>query len=246
MIEQISIDLTNYCSKQCSFCYNLSKKDGSSLWKPSEVVDFAMDCINHGVKAISLGGGEPFEYDGIFDVIQKLYPLCYLTVTSNGFPFNNNVVWKKLKQHHPDKIHITIHYPDSEAEVVRVIKQVKGIESLGIKSGVNLLIDVNKLESAKKTYDRLNNYLSPDQIILVPQRYSNTPFPKDLAYVTSKRPFQSPSCLLKCEKPSHFASVSWDKKVNFCSFALGKQPLLELTFNGLCNALALVNFEKCS
>ena len=29
MIEQISIDLSNYCSKQCPFCYNHSRPEGA-------------------------------------------------------------------------------------------------------------------------------------------------------------------------------------------------------------------------
>ena len=64
MPEIISIDLSNYCTKQCSFCYNHSRKDGNTLWQVDEVISFASDCISHGIKALSLGGGEPFEYDG--------------------------------------------------------------------------------------------------------------------------------------------------------------------------------------
>jgi len=36
MIEQISIDLSNYCSKQCPFCYNHSRPEGATMWRPSE------------------------------------------------------------------------------------------------------------------------------------------------------------------------------------------------------------------
>lgn len=245
MIEQLSIDLTNYCTKQCPFCYNHSQKEGATLWSPDEVIAFASDCTNHGVKAISLGGGEPFEYDGIFEIIHKLYPLCYLTITTNGLPLNNERIWKQLAHSHPDKIHITIHYPESKHEVQRVIGQIQQLTSIGIKSGVNLLVDAEKLEETKAVYEQLLDYLLPEQIILVPRRYAYTPTPRDLAHITSRRAFQSPSCLLKCEKPLHFASVSWDKKVNFCSFAPDKHPLLELTFHGLLEALSRIRFRKC-
>ena len=97
MIELLSIDLSNYCSKQCSFCYNHSTLKGNTLWQPSEVIAFASDCIKHGIKAVSLGGGEPFEYEGTFDVIKALYPQCYLSVTTNGLPLENSVVWHKLQ-----------------------------------------------------------------------------------------------------------------------------------------------------
>ena len=65
MVELLSIDLSNYCSKQCEFCYNHSTREGNVMWTPAEVVSFAKDCVANGVKAISLGGGEPFEYDGV-------------------------------------------------------------------------------------------------------------------------------------------------------------------------------------
>ena len=44
MIEQISIDLSNYCSKQCPFCYNHSRPEGrrpsSSRSTPSPIIVF--------------------------------------------------------------------------------------------------------------------------------------------------------------------------------------------------------------
>ena len=244
-IELLSIDLSNYCSKQCTFCYNHSRREGNTLWKPQEVIDFASDCISHGVKAVSLGGGEPFEYDGIFEVIDALYPNCYLSVTSNGLPLEDDRIWEMLTMHKPDKIHITIHQPDNEEEVNRVERQVQRIASTGIKPGVNLLVGADKIASTKEVYERLGKLLNSDQIILVPQRFSNTPTPKQLASVAGGKPFQSPSCLLKCQRPTNFCSVSWDKKVNSCSFAPNKVPLETLDYAGLIKALEIVKWEKC-
>jgi len=244
-IELLSIDLSNYCSKQCLFCYNHSRREGNTLWKPQEVIDFTSDCIEHGVKAVSLGGGEPFEYNGVFEVIDALYPKCYLSVTSNGLPLENKEIWEMLDKHKPDKIHLTIHQPDNEAEVLRVERQVQQIASIGIKPGVNLLVGADKIASVKSVYERLGKLLNNDQIILVPQRFSNTPTPKQLASVAGGKPFQSPSCLLKCQRPANFCSVSWDKKVNSCSFAPNKVPLETLDYAGLVKALEMVKWEKC-
>ena len=198
MIELLSIDLSNYCSKQCSFCYNHSRREGNTVWKPSEVIDFASDCIKHGVKAVSLGGGEPFEYDGVFEVIDALYTQCYLSITSNGLPLEDSKIWELLCQHKPDKIHLTIHQPDNNEEVSRVEKRLAEIDSIGIKPGLNLLVGADKVKYAMKVYNRLRKLLKNDQIILVPQRFSNTPTPKQLASVADGKPFQSPSCLLQC------------------------------------------------
>lgn len=215
------------------------------MWSPSEVINFASDCIIHGIKAVSLGGGEPFEYEGIFDVIDALYPNCYLSVTSNGLPLENPQTLKMLTKYKPDKIHLTIHHPNDDSEIMRVERQLQSIAQLGIKPGLNLLVGADKIDYAKKVYERLGKTLSPDQIILVPQRFSNTPTPKQVSSVAGGKPFQSPSCLLKCQRPSDFCSVSWDKKVNSCSFTPGKVPLETLDFNGLVKALDLVRWRSC-
>ncbi len=245
MIELLSIDLSNYCSKQCSFCYNHSRRDGNTLWMPEEVISFASDCIANGIKAVSLGGGEPFEYEGVFDVIAALYPKCYLSVTTNGLPLMDENVWKNLLQHSPDKIHITIHNPDNNNEVKRVEKQILKLQETSIKPGVNLLVGADKIEYAHEVYQHLLSIIQADQIIVIPQRFSNTPTPKQLAFVANNKPFQSPSCLLGCKRPETFASVSWDKKVNSCSYAHGKQELKSLDYKGLTEALLRVKWGKC-
>ncbi len=244
-IEQISIDLSNYCSKGCPFCYNSSNRDGATSWKPSEVIEFAKSCIKGGAKAISLGGGEPLEYEGVFDIIEAIYPLTYLTLTTNGLPLDRPSVKESLKFSKPDKIHISIHNSDNETEVSRVLRQITLLMDLEIKPGVNLLIGANKVEQCKSVYCSLRKLVEKDQIILIPQRFSDTPTPQQLASVTGCEPFQSPSCLLRCERPKQFASVSWDKKVNWCSYAGGKQPLESLNFQGLIDALQQVSFTSC-
>lgn len=244
-IELLSIDLSNYCSKQCPFCYNHSTREGNTMWRPSEVISFASDCIRHGIKAVSLGGGEPFEYEGVFEVIRALYPQCYLSVTSNGLPLEDESMWQLLEQCKPDKIHITIHQPNNESEVRRVEELLPRIKAIGIKPGLNLLVGADRIEAAANVFQRMKKMLDSDQIILVPQRFSNTPTPKQLASVAGGKPFQSPSCLLACKRPENFCSVSWDKKVNSCSFAPNKEPLETLDYAGLTSALGKIKWAKC-
>lgn len=244
-LEILSIDLSNFCSKQCSFCYNKSHSSGAVIWQPQEVIDFTKDCIENGVKAVSLGGGEPFEYDGIFDIIRALQPIVYLSVTTNGLPLLKESIWERLSDYQPDKIHITIHYPEHKEELERVKRQLSQLDAISITTGVNLLIDQRKLNDCREVYRQLRTILEPKQIILVPMRYGNTPTPKDLAFVTRGEPFQAPSCLLKCQAPQNFCSVSWNKSVNHCSYAGGKVPLPELSYNGLLEALRQVKFKSC-
>ena len=246
MLELLYIDLSNYCSKQCPFCYNHSTRAGNTLWKPQEVIAFASDCIRiGGVKAVSLGGGEPFEYEGVFEIVDTLFPLCYLSVTTNGLPLEDPTVWHHLTQCKPDKIHVTIHRPGNPDEVERVTNLVQRIGGIGIKPGVNLLVGADSADKAATVYQQLSHLLTPEQIILVPQRYSNTPTPKQLAAVAGGKPFQSPSCLLECRPPQNFCSVSWDKKAAPCSFAPCKEPLPSLDYAGLEAALGNVRWKRC-
>lgn len=241
----LSIDLSNFCTKQCPFCYNHSDIKGNVLWKSEEIIALAKDCVNNGVKAVSLGGGEPFEYDGIFQIIDAIQPIAYLSVTTNGLPLLSDDLWQALLKHKPDKIHITIHNPDNDKEVQRVFKQIKNLSATGITVGVNLLVASDKLADCRNAYANLRTILSQKQIILVPQRFSKTPTPKQLAHVTDNEQFQAPTCILECRAPEDFCSVSWDKKVNFCSYAGGKQPLEDLTYQGVINALNKVVFQSC-
>ena len=244
-MELLSIDLSNFCSKQCPFCYNHSTKEGNVMWTPDEVIAFASDCIAHGVKAVSLGGGEPFEYDGIFQVIDSLYPKTYLSVTSNGLPLMKDSVWGMLTHHKPDKVHISIHNADNEAEVERVIGLMRRLADAEIKPGVNLLVPASKVDYCRSVYARLLDVITPEQIILIPQKYTDMPTPKQLSIIADGKPFQGPSCLLECKMPETFASVSWDKKVNHCSYAPGKEPLATLDYNGLIAALSKVKWQSC-
>ena len=116
-LERISLDVSNYCSKACSFCYNHSSKKGSTFWKPNEIIRLAIDCSENGVKAFSLGGGEPLEYEGIYDVISAIKPHLFVSITSNGLPLSDKVIYSTLLKNPPNKIHITIHNPSSKIEV---------------------------------------------------------------------------------------------------------------------------------
>lgn len=210
------------------------------------MISFSRDCINHGVKSISFGGGEPFEYDGIFEIVDALTNEAYISITTNGLPLLDGNKWNNLMVHKPDKVHISIHHPNNRAEVERVVSQIKRLVLSKIKPGVNLLVGVDNIEPARETYQTLSQIIAPDQIILIPQRFRNTPTAKQISEVAGKNPFQSPSCLLGCSRPKEFASVSWDKKVNSCSYAPNKELLSTLTYQGLIDALNRVSWKSCT
>lgn len=245
-IRQVALDLTNSCSKNCWFCYNHSHTGGNTRWTVPEVISFALDCHANGVEAFSLGGGEPLEYDGLFEIIDGIKDELYTTVTSNGLRLEDENFFQEFTKHLPDKIHLSIHCPDDGEEVSRVIRMVKRLDGFPVKSGVNLLVSTKTLEEAKTVLTKLEKCgIGRERVIVLPMKYQLSPTPEQIKEITESRPFQSPSCLLGCKRPEHYCSVTWDKKVCPCSYSPSKVRLEEVSFRGLVEALSNVRFESC-
>ena len=245
-LQRISIDLSNRCSKACDFCYNHSFADGKVEWQPQEVIDLMKDCIENGLQSVSLGGGEPFEYEGVFEIISALTPLAFVSVTSNGLPLKNIEVWNKLMKNRPDKIHFTIHNPENEDDVNNALCFVNLLKRENIKAGINLLVSSDKIEEAKILTKRLIQLgISRKEIIFVPRKLSLQPTPEQILEVADNEPFQAPSCLMACKPSERFCSISWDKKVNYCSYSPSKAKLQEISYKGIINALHSIDFKSC-
>lgn len=237
MIERISIELTNQCDKRCHFCYNHSQPQGKTTWVPDEVVQFVRDCVQQGTKAVSFGGGEPLEYPGVFEVLWKLRGTVFRSLTSNGLHLHGDML-NRLVEAQPDKVHLSIHYPDQPAEVNRVIQQVQELEALGIRSGINLLVPRSKLGSVAQAVQAIHRAgIGNDRMVYLPMRIADTPTPKQIAEVSGGQPFQSMSCLTACQKSPRFCSISWSKQVGWCSYTIARRPLTAPTAEALAIAL---------
>ncbi|MBW4621330.1 MAG: radical SAM protein [Cyanosarcina radialis HA8281-LM2] len=234
--ERVSIELTNRCSKNCHFCYNHSRSTGDTAWTPEEIITFVIDCAKSGTKAVSFGGGEPLEYSGWFEVLQSLRGVLFRSLTTNGLWLDRYL--DELVLASPDKVHISIHFPEQTKEVERVIAQVKQLEGLGIRSGVNLLVARSQLTTASAASQKLAEVgIGSDRIVYLPMRITDTPTPQEVAQVAGIVPFQSMSCLMSCHSSPRFCSISWDKQVGWCSYTTARRPLKSLTAQGLEEAL---------
>lgn len=244
-VERLSIELTNQCSKQCAFCYNNSHPTGNTTWTSDELITFLLDCAESGTQAVSFGGGEPLEYPGLFEVLQRLQGILFRSVTSNGLHLRGEVL-DRLVAARPDKVHLSIHFPEQFQEVKRVINQVKQLEDLGICSGINLLVSKSKLISAFQATQKLYELgIASDRIVFLPMRGTDTPSPKEIAWVANGQPFQSMSCLMACKSSPRFCAISWDKQVAWCSYTVARRPLPALTANALELALQELPLVFC-
>jgi MoaA/NifB/PqqE/SkfB family radical SAM enzyme len=244
-LERLSIEVTNRCAKACWFCYNHSQPEGDTSWTPEELVAFVRDCAAHGIKAVSFGGGEPLQYEHIYDLFERLRGVLFRSMTTNGLLLTPAVL-DRLVAAGPDKVHISIHFPERDGEVQRVIRQVGQLADRGIKSGVNFLVARSNLTAAAKAAETVRAAgIDNKRIVYLPMRGRDTPTPAEVEVVAGRQPFQSMSCLTACAKSPRFCSVAWDKTVAWCSYTVTRAPLPELTYSGLEAALDGLGLTFC-
>ncbi len=247
--ERLSIELTNYCTKGCPFCYNASTKEGATLWQQGELESFVKDCAANGTKAVSFGGGEPLEYDGLFDLLNNLKGTLFRSITTNGLLLTEETE-QNLTETGIDKIHISIHFPHIEKEVTRVRDQVLSLEKKGIRSGVNLLVEKHRINDAHKaTKTLVEAGIGFERIVYLPLKSVSDPAklttPKDLLQVTDGARFQSMTCLKACGKSPRFCAISWDKTAAWCSYTSERRKLETLDAQGLNKALDGLGLIYC-
>jgi MoaA/NifB/PqqE/SkfB family radical SAM enzyme len=146
IVERVSIELTNRCGKGCWFCYNGSAPGGDTRWTADELVGFVGDLAAHGTRALSLGGGEPLESPLLWPVLTALRGRLFRSLTTNGLLLDG--MMDALVAAAPDKVHVSIHAPESAREVGRVIAQVDALSARGLRAGVNLLVMRSRLDAA--------------------------------------------------------------------------------------------------
>jgi sulfatase maturation enzyme AslB (radical SAM superfamily) len=243
-LDRLSVELTNRCAKACWFCYNHSQPEGATSWTADELVAFVSDCAANGVKAVSFGGGEPLQHADLFGVLGRLRGVLFRSLTTNGLLLPD--LLDRLVAAAPDKVHVSIHFPERDAEVRRVVRQVRELEQRGVRSGVNFLVARSNLPAATRAAAEVREAgIGNDRIVYLPMRGRDTPTPAEVAAVAGGGPFQSMTCLAGCGKSPRFCSVGWDKRVAWCSYTATRAALPELTYRGLAATLPGLGLEFC-
>ena len=94
-LERVSVEPSRRCRKACAFCYNGSAPEGDGEWTADEVIAFGADVAAHGVRSLSLGGGEPLEWAGVFDVLAGLEGVLLRSLTTNGLPLSDAALFER-------------------------------------------------------------------------------------------------------------------------------------------------------
>lgn len=243
MLDRVSIELTNLCAKSCAFCYNESNSLGSLAWDEEELLEFIDDLIAGGIKAISFGGGEPLQYPGLFRILSKTRKRVSRSLTTNGLLLPEKL--DELVAARPNKVQISIHFPEDSAEVDRVIEQYYLLSKRGITSGINFLVAKSKLSQAAFAAKRIRDTgITNRNIVYLPMRKMDTPSAKEILVVAGE-PFQSTTCLETCGKSERFCSISANKTVAWCSYTDARMKLEAPTYKALLNCLQDLGVNFC-
>ena len=244
----VSIELTNYCAKGCSFCYSKSTPEGQTFWTPDVLAPFIKDLAANGIEAVSFGGGEPLQYPYLWDLLDRLKEVpIFKSMTTNGLNLTPEVV-RRLSGA-LNKVHVSLHYPERPAELSRVIRNVLELAQAGLKSGVNFLIKGKDIEAEKAAVRAVKAAgLTADRVVFLPLRGKGIAVDmatfKDVAGILSPK-FQSMFCLLECKKSERFVSVNWEGRVGWCSYTEAKTRMTNYTYDGMLEALHAKELVYC-
>lgn len=244
-IERISIELTQRCDKACSFCYNGSSSSGGTSWTLDDLVGFVKDCSMNGTKAVSLGGGEPLQFEALFDLLAATRGVLFRSMTTNGLLLTDAVI-HRLSRVGIEKVHVSIHFPSKRIETERAIRLVQALESSGIRAGVNMLVRHSEIEPAMESALKLRNAgIGNDRIVYLPMRGQDTPTPEEVARVAGREKFQSMTCLARCAASARFCSIDAQRGVGWCSYTQARRQLRGPTHAALIESLELLQLKFC-
>ena len=234
-VERLSIELTNQCKKACWFCYSASTPSGATHWTVDELHGFVTDAAAHGVRAVSFGGGEPLEYAGVFELLERLRGVLFRSLTTNGLLLDEATL-DRIARVRPDKVHVSVHFP---GDVERVIEQVRALAKRGVVSGVNLLVARSELAAASVSASKLRAAGIGNEAHRVPpdaaRRHPHARRGARRGRLSRVPVDDVPGRLRK--KRALLRAIAWDKTVAWCSYTRTRRPLEALTFDGLTKAL---------
>lgn len=129
------LEITNLCNLRCIHCYFFSREYLSSVPKDpltfSEVKELIKKLIKEGIFEIAIGGGEPFCFRGIEEILVLTTSKMYTCLTTNGLLLNDKRI-DFLKQLPNLSVQISLDGDESTHKKIRGIdsKQFKKLDKI--------------------------------------------------------------------------------------------------------------------
>lgn len=146
--ELLDISITNYCERNCGFCYRASSRTGiaMSLAHYEYILNQAKDC---GVLQVALGGGNPNQhrnFEKILEVTRDKYNIVP-SYTTNGDGLTNGILAASKK--YCGAVAISFYEPEN-----LFYSNLNKLIDAGIKTNVHFVLSYLTLDSAIEVLSR--------------------------------------------------------------------------------------------
>lgn len=147
--ELLDISITNYCEKECDFCYRASNRHGGfiSLQEYEYILQQAKDA---GVLQIALGGGNPNQHPQFTNILGLTHKYGIVpSYTTNGQGITDKIL--AATKSFCGALAVSWYYPYTSA-----LQLIDWCNEYGIKINVHYLLDRYTIQGA---IDLLENHL---------------------------------------------------------------------------------------
>lgn len=143
--ELIDVSITNYCTRECDFCYRQSNREGMHLSMESirDVVSQAKDA---GVLQIALGGGNPNQHPNFVEILKLIRESSMVpSYTSNGIGLSDSILEATKKYCGAMAISF---YPPYDEDYYHSL--IENITSFGIRLNLHVILKNDLIEMLTK------------------------------------------------------------------------------------------------
>lgn len=257
--ELMDISITNWCDRECSFCYKKSCITGQHL-DVDHYVAILEQAAKMKVLQIALGGGNPNQHPDFCEILRLTREEYNIvpSYTTNGRGLNEGVLTASKK--YCGAVAVSVYEPFENSFIT-----VQKLIDLGIRTNIHFLLTsrtistaVNWLMSPPKLFDRINaiiflNYKpigrNPDTSLLL--RYSQE-VPTFFQLAQRKHHFKigfdscsisgisnymdiSPIFTERCEAGRFSMYISEEMKMYPCSFMIDKIKGIDVGVDNIQN-----------
>jgi radical SAM protein with 4Fe4S-binding SPASM domain len=145
--ELLDFSITNYCERECQFCYRHSNQQGKNIYlKEAElVIDQAQSA---GVLQIALGGGNPNQHPQFVEILKMIREHNIVpSYTSNGMGLTEEIL--TATKECCGAMALSVYPPISDS----FIEKIQVIVSMGIKLNLHIILST-------VTYEILKSWLT--------------------------------------------------------------------------------------
>lgn len=152
--ELLDISITNWCDKQCEFCYRDSSVTGTFM-DLEEFDKLLKQASRLGVFQVAIGGGNPNQhphFTTMLEMCRKKYGIVP-SYTTNGKGISDDII--KATQEYCGAVAVSAYYPYDELDQV-----INKLISNNIKTNVHFLLTNKSIDTAIEWLKQIPQFLA--------------------------------------------------------------------------------------